>query len=165
VQLPGRVRGFALLCVAGVSACFSYVPRTAAELHAGEDIRVVLTDSGMARYKAQLGEAAITREGLVEGEVVGATPDAILLAVRVPGQEAGFTRALRQRVEVPRSELARVDAKRLSKGRTAAVTAGATVILGVALAHYFGGVFGGTTHPLPGGGEGELTIPILPRRP
>jgi hypothetical protein len=152
--------GLALLCgVLQASACYRYVHVPLGDAQAGRQVRLHLTDSGFARFSAEVGEGVSRPSRVVAGDVLQADTQRLLVAVRVRSQESASPQPLTQRVAIPLSDVSHAELRQLDRKRTTVLGVTAGIVLGAIIAHYVGGVFGGTTVPRPDPGPGELIRP------
>ena len=133
-----------------LAGCYVYQPAGVGAAPGSDRIRLALTDSGAVTLAAQLGPA--TEE--VSGRVLGASAGAYVVAVLGTRRRGGVETDWRgERVVVPRTLVARAEARRFSARRT--TLAGLALVaaaLGAREAFWGpGGVFSGGP---AGGGQG-----------
>jgi hypothetical protein len=136
-----------LLLLPQLTGCFHYVPASPAALPSGTEVSVGITDRGRVALTETVGPG-VRRIG---GNLVETTDTTLALAVSTveyfdlafPARWAG------ERVEIPRDLISDVQERRLSRSRTALMTA---VIVVAAIGVTFLGItgFGGDVS----GGEG-----------
>lgn len=135
------------LALAALPGCYSYRsagPVDAVEPLAGRRVTLRLTDQGTAELVGQLGGGIST----VEGEIVGADPDRLEVAVASTEDVRRMTADWKgERVVIPRHAIASVRERRFSAGATG--LAGALVVGGLAGAY---ALFGGDGSVLEGRG-------------
>ena len=136
-----RARLFAIMSFTMLAGCYKYVPVEASGPPPGVRAHVVLSDAGTVEMARWVGPS--TRA--IEGDVVTATPEGVTVAVRRLERRDGVEEFWKgEEVMIPRGAVATYTERRLSRSRTALLTAGAiAVALGVGQA--FGeiaGIFG-----------------------
>ncbi len=129
--------------------CYTYAPATLETVQPGAKIRAVLSTEAQADLARRVG--LDTRE--LEGELVDADATTVLIAVKVPAPPTGLAAAqeLRQRIDVPRRDVLRVDERKLDGTRTGLLMGGfaAAATVGVVLALEGGGPGNSTNGPPP----------------
>jgi hypothetical protein len=121
----------ALGSIVSSSACFSYLEVPPGDLAPGTRVRAQLSTEGQVRLGDLLG--APQRE--VEGEVVEANPESLLLLARV-GVSSTPTGVFleRQRLQIEQREIVRLEARRLERQKTVAFSAlAAGALIGTAI--------------------------------
>jgi hypothetical protein len=145
-DLERRCKTLLLAFVLPSVACFEYtaVPVTSPPA-VGHRVRMELTPDGFARLTGALG-SDVPRSGRgIEGDLVQASADQFLVAVRVFSAGAGEVNQLEQRVAVPVLDVVNLQVKTLDRQRTAYVAVGVGAAIVALVAHYVRGTFGGTT--------------------
>jgi hypothetical protein len=120
--------GVAVFAVVASSGCYGYFNSAPETIQPGEQVRVVLSDG----VRHRIASAAMQRESMLEGDLVGLTPDSAALAVWI-GQSFRGTQfeTAHQTVTLPREQIAIFQRRELSEWRTVAVTG---ALLGLAIA-------------------------------
>lgn len=136
----------AALCV---GACYNYVPRdTPAVVRPGHLVRVELTDAGVVAIAAQVGPGVYR----IDGRVTTVNDSVVVLAAQtLVSRRTNVEQYWNgERVTIPRTAVASVQERLLSKSRTVGLVAVALgTVIGAAAAFDVNG-FGGTG----GGGNG-----------
>ena len=133
-----------------ITACHSYVPLATPIPRPGTYVSATLTDSGTTELGSYLGpDAAVVRGRLLDDGQQG-----MMLSVQSVGLRRGVELVWSgETVTLPHAAIARVDARRLSKGRSLLLLlAGATAF--VALTRTFDLNVGGTGAVLAPNGPG-----------
>jgi hypothetical protein len=127
-----------IVSVTILAGCYKYVPVEASGPPPGVRANVVLSDAGTVEMARWVGPS--TRA--IEGDVVTATPEGLTVAVRRLERRDGVEEFWKgEEVLIPRGAVATYTERRLSRSRTALLTAGALAIaLGVGQA--FGDIVG-----------------------
>jgi hypothetical protein len=121
----------ALGCIVGSTGCFRYQEVPSTDVPPGTRVRAQLSTEGQVRLGNLLG--TVQRE--IEGEVVEADPQNLLLLARmgVASSPTGIFLE-QQRVQIEQREILRVEARRLERSRTAAISVlAAGALLGTTL--------------------------------
>lgn len=155
---PSRLRARArraaapLLAAVPLAACYASTPLATPEPSPGIRIVAELTPEASVDLASRIGAGAVSVEA-VTGEVENG--DWELYVIRVADASGHSVPWNRERLVLHRSALASVQARRLSRTRTALATVG-TIAAAVLLGRTFGegGVIGGT------GGRGPGTSPV-----
>ena len=135
------MRGPAFVFFLALTGCYSYRPVAVAQPSSGQPVRVVLSDSGSTALAALLGPST----AVVTGRMIGSSADAYLVSVRGTltrtGREADWAG---EQVSIPRSLVARLDARVFSRSRTAVAAVGLAAATLIAREAFLGagGVFG-----------------------
>jgi hypothetical protein len=109
-----------------LSACYTYRPLSTRAPEPGLVVRAELTDDGTESLGRLLG----ANTGAVEGRVVSADSQAVTLSVMQTTNRAGIDNYWKgERVALPRTGIATMQTKALSRRRTAVVTVGAVAAL------------------------------------
>lgn len=145
------MRGLALSAVTSVNgACYSYVARASTAPQPGEKLALTVTDQGRVNLGDRLG-AGVER---VDGTLVGIEGDQYVMSVsevRTINHQTSHWSG--ERVNVGKSDVAILQERQFSRGRTAAAIGGAAVVLGVLAGtnvfNNIGGIFGGGPNPEP----------------
>jgi hypothetical protein len=143
---------FLAIALLGVLAagCHRYEPVTAATVERGANVSVTLTDFGTANLGRLLGMGV----GTVEGELISLSDSSLAIAVQVVRQRNGVETFWKgERVTLPRSDVAEIRQRRLSKGKSAAATV-AVIAAAVGAVEAFIGTGSGGSPPGGGGGPG-----------
>lgn len=130
-----------------LSACYGYVP-VAQPPAAEAQVRVTLTDAGTATMVGAVGPSI----ELIDGRLVRADADSVVLGVTQTTSRRGVESDWRgERIAVPRSGVATVEARRLSRVRTALAVAGGVAVLVAGAVGFNRGVGSGGSgvRPLP----------------
>jgi hypothetical protein len=136
-----------------LAACYSYTPITTLQPAPGTNLSLVLSDEGRMQSVRQVGPYAMR----IEGELLQATPDDLVLAVSdvvdIRGARSKWTR---EPVSLPRSYVMTTYQKQFSRSRTtllaAAVAGGIVAIIASRNLLGFGGSGNtGTIPPDPNG--------------
>jgi hypothetical protein len=142
------------MCATGGCFRYNYVPL--AEAPVGEEVRVHLSREGHARLSASVGEALPNLPRIVDGSLVQANAQQLLISVRVATDSRVASAGLRQRLAVPASDIQQLEVRQVDRKKVVLIGVGAGLALGAIIAHYVRGVFGGTTRPFPEPGPTEL---------
>jgi hypothetical protein len=148
------LRALTVAALVAASGCYSYQTVGIDEVRPGRDVRVRVTGEEGARVSGVVGYT--TRD--VEGKVIELDSDALLLTV--PAQTAVEGSSLRrfyQRIDVPRSAVIEIEARRLNATKTflaagGAALAGTAVVIAAFTDLVRGseeGDKGGTEHMIP----------------
>lgn len=121
-----------LVLILCLPACYTFVPAELESIAPGDQIRVFLTRDGVDR----LGEAE--SEGIVDvsrpvvaGAVARSGTEGLSLRIPVATRQVGLLRSpLAQQVTLPRVSIVGVEARRLSRFRTAAAVITSTAVIG-----------------------------------
>lgn len=148
------MRRLAAVALLSVASCYRYTDVAFNRVEPGREVRLHLSETGSARYSAQLGngQSASPTNREVDGEVVAASDSQLVLAVRVPGLAGGYS-PLRQRVTITPPDVSLVRLRTLDGKKMTVIGVASGVAVVALFAHYFGGVFGGNTEPRPGPGS------------
>jgi hypothetical protein len=147
---------FVLLALPLLAACYRYTPVKLAELKEGEGVRMRLTASYAEQIKPLLG---LQDARVLAGTLIRSLPDTLIVEVpTVVRAEIGTsTETLRQRISIPRSELADLESRTLDRGRTGTIVAVATVGITVLIVRALKKDPG--HEDIPGGGGPEFRLP------
>ena len=148
------VRALTVAALFAASGCYSYQTVGIDEVRPGRDVRVRVTGEEGVRVSEVVGYT--TRD--VEGKVIDLDADALLLTV--PAQtaiEGSSLRRFHQRIDVPRSAVVEIEARRLNATKTFLATGGAALAGAVVVIAAFTdlvkgsgqGEKGGTEHMIP----------------
>lgn len=108
-----------IVLAAVVVGCHRYEPVTAATVANGSSVAVSLTDFGTANLGRLLGMGV----GTVEGSLVSVSDSAYTLAVRVVRQRNGIETFWQgEQVAIPRTDVAEIRQRRLSRSKSALAT-------------------------------------------
>jgi len=141
------IRG-ALLLTTLLAACHRYEPVTAATVASGSNVAVSLTDYGTANLGRLLGMGV----GTVEGNLVSVSDSAYTLTVQVVRQRNGVETFWRgERVAIPRTDVAEIRQRRLSRSKSALAT---VAVLAAAFGAVEAFIGTGSGSPSPGGSGG-----------
>lgn len=133
-----RIISLVLLLTLGLNGCFAYVPSGGGPLRQGAGVRAVLKNPQDVR----LVEVTANNVAVVEGEVVRADAETVLLSARTVISSSGYEQlGGGATVEIPRGNIERLEERRFSTVRSAglagivvaltAVTAAAATGLGI----------------------------------
>lgn len=156
-------RSVVLIASALTLGCFEYrqVPIAAAPV--GKEVRVNLTDAGYNRLAGTAGDQLPRLRRTIEGPLISATEQSLLLGVTSWQGRAGTRETLHQRIAVPVSDVLGLERRMLDRRKTTIIAAGAGAALLAFIGYYVSGEFGGTTSPFPEPGQGEsLQVPLIP---
>jgi hypothetical protein len=143
------------------AACFQYVPILPAEAPVGKEVRLHLTDAGLARLRDTLGGQVPRLGKTIEGPLIASQGQRLLVGVPAWSRPESPRDGFQQRVSISVSDLLGVERKKLDKRKTSLIVTAAGVALGAFVVAHTSGVFGGTTGPYPEPGQGEsLQVPI-----
>lgn len=121
----GQRAGAALVIFAVLTAsqgCYSYYPAELARIQPGEQVRVVLEDSG---YRRLAPGAAPESAPELEGDLRSVTEDSVALSVWIGQAYRGTPfQTAQQRVSLARDVVVRFERREISLGRTALAAAG-----------------------------------------
>ena len=122
--------------------CYAAVPISGESLRIGRPVSAELTDAGTAEMASQVGP----RIRSLFGDLNGSTDQALVLALRSATDYRGIESFWSgEHVTVPRVDIAHISERRLSRSRTALLTAGLLAGLYVA-GRGFGLFAGGDDH-------------------
>jgi hypothetical protein len=131
-----------------LGACHRYEPVTAATVARGSNVAVSLTDYGTANLGRLLGMGV----GTVEGNLVSVSDSAYTLTVQVVRQRNGVETFWRgEQVAIPRTDVAEIRQRRLSRSKSALAT---VAVLAAAFGAVEAFIGTGSGSPLPGGSGG-----------
>jgi hypothetical protein len=141
-----RTRSASGLLLASIAAfnvgCYAAIPISGESLRIGRSVSAELTDAGTAEMASQVGP----RIRSLFGDVNGATDETLVLALRSATDYRGIESFWNgEHVTVPRADIAHISERRLSRSRTALITAGLLAGLYVA-GRGFGLFSGGNDH-------------------
>lgn len=146
---PTLVVGPALALVLVFVGCFAYVPVTGEDPSTGSDVRLRLSNPAAVELSDRVG--TVVRS--VEGPLVGATPDSLVVDVGWRALYAGTVfEGRRDTLSFHRTEVLEIDQRQLSRTRTGLLGAGfiAAAILVVR------SLSGGGSEGSPGNGGNPL---------
>ena len=144
-----------------MAGCFRYSYVPLADAPVGQEVRVHLSREGHARLSSAVGEALPDLPRVVDGSLVQANARQLLISVRVATDSRVASAGLRQRLAIPAGDIQQLEVRQLDRKKVVLIGVGAGLALGAIIAHYVGGVFGGTTGPFPEPGPTELVQPQL----
>lgn len=151
-----RIVSIASLAAMALTGCYSYAPIRPEDVSAGTVARARL-DPDEARRVAEI----IGRDDrLLEGEVLEADGDRLLLAVPMTTTAAGMSpRQFHQRVELRRGSILEVEARQFSALKTGLLAGAGAILIGAAIAGAFSGNddSDGNEKPRPD----DLVVPIF----
>jgi|SRR5687767_1743574 len=129
---PLRVAGVPILALTLFSACYRYVPTTAADLAVGSEYRGHLTDEGSRRVAPVIGENVQQ----FDGRIVTVLDTAYLVAMSATLKRAEQRRTIwtGEQLMIPRSAVNRFELRQLDRPRTiraAALYGGGMLAIGV----------------------------------
>lgn len=135
-------------------ACYAYVPLQGAQATPGEHVGLLVSDEGRVALRDQMGQGV----DRIEGILLEKNGDDYLMRVSsvksIRGQTSHWTG---EQVRIPLSTVARVEGRKISRGRTllmiAGLAAGAAILLGTGLVSGFG--FDSERPPEPGGPDDQ----------
>jgi hypothetical protein len=147
-----------LLLIGWLSGCYAHRPVPFSTAPTGEVVRVHLTDAGIQRMEETFG----VRQRQIQGEVVEARPDHLLLTFYPPAPPGSRTLATGRRdFRMNAADVLEVELRELNGRRTTALLAGGGLAL--SLGFYLVKVTDGGG-PLPGpGGPGDFSRIPFPR--
>src|SRR5688500_5010155 len=144
---PMRI-AIGVVLVAFLAACHRYEPVTAATVANGSSVAVALTDCGTANLGRLLGMGV----GTVEGNLVSVSDSAYTLTVQVVRQRNGVETFWRgEQVAIPRTDVAEIRQRRLSRSKSALAT---VAVLAAAFGAVEAFIGTGSGSPSPGGSGG-----------
>ncbi len=132
--------------------CYKYVPATLDTTPVGSRVQALLSTEGQILMEERVGIYGRT----VTGELLEVAGDSVLLAVRSARASAGLG-SLYQRVDFSRSQILRIDQRRLDAARTGGLIAVAAGGLALILSQVFGESNPGQIEP----GDGGVTDRIV----
>jgi hypothetical protein len=138
-----RLAPLSLLVV--TAACFEYTTVRPELAQVGRPVRVHLTEPGFSRLSAEAAGALPHLGRVIEGDLVEATGQQMLVAVRVGWDPSVEGDRLQQRLAIPIADIWQVEVRQLNKTKTALIVAGATVAVGSIIVSTIHGQYGGTT--------------------
>lgn len=146
-----------LLLLLAVGACHAYRPGSPSELHSGDRVRALLTQP---QYE-ELDEHLLGGDRLVEGTVVEADPEGVLLEVPVVTVAEGIrVDSYSQRLRIPVAGMADVEVRSLDRARTYTLAGVVGAALGALVwDQFFSGARRGSEVP-PGPPEEERIVLI-----
>ena len=153
----------AAFAMGATTGCYRYQYTPATQAPVGKEVRVHLTPEGFTRLRAVVGDAVPNFRQVFDGALVEQNAQQILVSVRIVTDARVATAGLMQRVAVPVGDVQALELRELHKGKMMAIGIGAGLVLAALIAHYVGGVFGGTTGTIPDPGQPETIIPLLRR--
>jgi hypothetical protein len=115
------------------------------QAQAGQQVRVHLTEPGFTRLSNQAEGALPHVSRTIEGDLVEATDQQLLLAVRIGWDPSVPGDRLRQRVAIPVADIWQLEHRQLNKTKTALIVVGAGVAVGSIIVSSIHGQYGGTT--------------------
>ncbi|MGQ0649229.1 MAG: hypothetical protein ACT4P7_16885 [Gemmatimonadaceae bacterium] len=149
-----------LLCLALASAgCFKYTYVSVAEAPVGREVRVHLSPEGLARLTTAVGDQLPDLRRTFDGSLVQVNAQQLLVSVRLTTDARIASAGLMQRVAVPVGDVQQLELKQLDRRKVTLISVGAGAVLAALIAHYVGGIFGGTTGTIPEPGQPETIIP------
>lgn len=155
----GLSRAVAAWCLAAVSAgCFKYTFVPIAEAPVGKEVRVHLSAEGHARLATAVADQLPNIGRTFDGSLVDVNNERLLVSVRIADDPRAMSSGLRQRLAVPVGDVQELELKHLDRKKVTLIGIGAGTVLAAIIAHYVGGVFGGTTKPFPEPGQPETII-------
>jgi hypothetical protein len=140
------------------SGCYTYAPVAPASAPVGAAVRVRLTAQEAERVHGLLGRD----DRLLEGTIMEAVPDAVVIAVpttagtATPGLASG---QLHQRISVPVPGVVEMETRRLDKFRTGLLVGGIAAAVGVVIGTQFVGTDSPEGEDKPG--EDRLVVPVF----
>jgi hypothetical protein len=147
-----------------LAACYTYTTIDPAAARPGMDVRARVSIAAAERIMPLLGSAnarEVTGTVIDAGQRAGGGGDTIIVEVPtlVQADIGSSFQTLHQRISISRHELVELEARRLSRGRTALLVGSATIIV---VAGVIKGLKGGPNHEaLPGGGGTDQRVPLL----
>jgi hypothetical protein len=106
-------------CIVACTGCFSYLEVPSTDLAPGTRVRAHLSTAGQVRLGPLLGSP----QPEIEGEVVEVDPESLLLLARVGVASTPTGIFLeRQRLHIEQTEIVRLEARRLERNKTAAIS-------------------------------------------
>jgi hypothetical protein len=139
------------------AGCYRYLPVTPEAVPPGEAVRIRLTPEEAANFP----DLRLTEGRLLEGRLFHASESMLTLetTVGVNDPQRG-TRALVQRVEIPRGAMVELERRELDRARTGFLVAGGTaVVTAVVVSQLRKG--SGSDDPPGGGGVEATRVPLL----
>ena len=127
-------RLLALCAIAALTGCYSYTPGALGDVSNGDQVRALLT----ATQFDELEEHLVGGDREIEGEVIEATPQSILLEVPVVSTVQGIrVQSLNQRFNIPAAGVADLQIREINKPRTYGAIGIAALVLGVVVYDQF----------------------------
>jgi hypothetical protein len=144
---------FPLLAVLLSAGCFKYQVVELNTVEPQEEVRVQITNDAAVRLAGHYGSIAQQ----LDGQLLPFGSDSLLLAIWIGRPYAGtsFENA-RQRLSLGRHEVTQVSRRKFSPTRTAVVSAGAALVLGIMIHRI---AFLENPNPGPGGGRSDPPDP------
>jgi len=143
---------------ATAGGCYTYAPVAPASAPVGAAVRVRLTPEEAERVHGVLGRD----DRLLEGTVMEAVPDAVVIAVPTTAGTAapGLASArLHQRITVPVPAVVELETRRLDKLRTGLLVGGIAAVLGTVIGTQFIGSDSPEGQDKPG--DDRLVVPVF----
>jgi hypothetical protein len=156
------LRAFLMLAAAAaVGGCYSYVPSELAALPDAQEVRVLISRAGALRLSDMgAGDLVSLDDPTVAGVLQQTADGRVLLRIPVPTGSPGMLgRPIVQQLILDRSEIVRVERRRLDRTRTAFAVGGAAGLVTATIVLIIGGSEG-TIEPPHGGGSDDLRNPL-----
>lgn len=129
--------------------CYKYAPTTIEEAPVGETVKALLSTEGEIALRDRTG----IEEREITGELVDKSGDALVISMKTTSSDRQLgSSSLYQRIDIPKSDVLRVDTRQINQGATAAVIVGSVGgALGLAIILTpSSGIGGGTGGDNPG---------------
>jgi len=137
---------------------YAYVPLPQAPV--GQEVRVHVSAPGLARLTdRQKDDLALTKP-TIEGQLVSASSQEIMLAVSVPVESSATRVDMRQRLLIPAGDVLQVERRQIDRTKTTLLAVGTTAVVGAVIWRSVRGKFGGSTTE-PGPQQSENRLPVL----
>ena len=154
--MSASFRRFAAIACLSASACYSYAPVRFEDASPGTQARARLSPQEAARLSESLGR----QDRLLEGEVIEAGADGLLLAVPMTTGGPGLApRQFHQRIELSPSAVIELEQRRFSPWKTGLVIGAGAILAGAAIGAAFSAL---------GEGEGDdkpqperIVVPLI----
>ena len=146
-------RAIALAMAVSVSGCYSYIPTEAAAVPPGQRVRVFVTPAALAR----LGDFPVQEGPVLDGTLVRAEPQNLVLRLPVARRQTGFNmEVLGQDVFIPSDQVLQIERREVNRPLTALLTvAGTAAMAGLVIMIMTGARQG----ERPAGGDGVELSP------
>lgn len=156
----GRPRvALALALLVAGSGCFEYSYVPLAQARPGSDVRIQLSEEGLAHLATTTSSSGLRPSRTLEGTLVSADSGQVTLAVRVWSGGAGAENQIEQRVAIPVADVVAIERRHLDGKKTGGIAAAVGVAVIVVVARQISGIFGGTTTSTPPNISTELVAP------
>jgi hypothetical protein len=118
------VRTLLIVCLAGLTGCYSYAPAAGRELPRGTPVRARLSTPTDFR----LTDLSVNNTVLLDGEVIRQDPDSLVLSAFSLRANTGYTLpAIGETVSIPTDRIAGIERRRFDALRSGLLVAAAAV--------------------------------------